>query len=78
MFHAGDKGWGVRPRDGLKKGTFISEYVGQLIDNEEATRRGEVRAHLSENFSFWGVPPRNVMKKGTFYQPLPVTLNPKW
>jgi len=40
----GDRGWGLRTGLGtiVKKGEFINEYVGELIDNEECKRRLKV------------------------------------
>nr|CAJ18350.1 putative H3K9 methyltransferase [Lepisma saccharinum] len=35
-------GWGVKALESVKKGTFICEYVGEVISNEEAERRGKV------------------------------------
>ena len=34
-------GWGVRALEPIKRGTFVAEYVGEVITNEEAERRGE-------------------------------------
>lgn len=39
-FSAGDKGWGLRAAEDMEeKGTFIMEYVGELLDYEEFVRR---------------------------------------
>ncbi|CAL1543821.1 unnamed protein product, partial [Lymnaea stagnalis] len=39
-FSAGDKGWGLRAEEDMEeKGTFIMEYVGELLDYEEFVRR---------------------------------------
>lgn len=34
------RGWGVRTRRAIKKGTFVIQYVGEVINNEEAEKRG--------------------------------------
>ena len=34
------KGWGVFATEAILEGTFILEYVGEIITNEEAERRG--------------------------------------
>ncbi|KAJ1920791.1 hypothetical protein GGI09_008275 [Coemansia sp. S100] len=34
------KGWGVVTKSPLKKGTFVAEYVGEVITTDEAERRG--------------------------------------
>ncbi|XP_063242582.1 histone-lysine N-methyltransferase SUV39H2 [Bacillus rossius redtenbacheri] len=35
-------GWGVKALQSIKTGTFVCEYVGEVISNEEAERRGKV------------------------------------
>lgn len=35
------RGWGVRTLRAIKKGTFVIQYVGEVISNEEAERRGK-------------------------------------
>lgn len=34
------RGWGVRTRRAIKKGTFVIQYVGEVINSEEAEKRG--------------------------------------
>ncbi|XP_071082158.1 histone-lysine N-methyltransferase SUV39H2-like [Haliotis cracherodii] len=36
------RGWGVKALQKIKRGTFVMEYVGEVITNEEAERRGKV------------------------------------
>lgn len=35
-------GWGLRSQGFVKKGTFVNEYVGELVDEEECRRRIEL------------------------------------
>uniref|UniRef100_H2YGM5 Histone-lysine N-methyltransferase n=1 Tax=Ciona savignyi TaxID=51511 RepID=H2YGM5_CIOSA len=35
------KGWGVKALEIIPKGSFVMEYVGEVIKNEEAERRGK-------------------------------------
>ncbi|KAJ8687557.1 hypothetical protein QAD02_023351 [Eretmocerus hayati] len=35
------RGWGVKTLRVIKKGTFVIQYVGEVITNEEAERRGK-------------------------------------
>ncbi|CAK8689282.1 histone-lysine N-methyltransferase SUV39H2-like [Clavelina lepadiformis] len=35
------KGWGVKALQPIPKGAFVMEYVGEIITNEEAERRGK-------------------------------------
>lgn len=34
-------GWGVKSLQYIKKGTFVTEYVGEVITNDEAEKRGK-------------------------------------
>ena len=34
------RGWGVKTLETIRKNTFVIEYVGEVITNEEAERRG--------------------------------------
>uniref|UniRef100_A0AC34PXQ5 Histone-lysine N-methyltransferase n=1 Tax=Panagrolaimus sp. JU765 TaxID=591449 RepID=A0AC34PXQ5_9BILA len=38
-FFAGAKGWGIRAKEKIKSGQFIVEYLGEIIDGNETTRR---------------------------------------
>ncbi|KAM4615681.1 histone-lysine N-methyltransferase NSD3 isoform 2-T2 [Polymixia lowei] len=40
------RGWGLRTNQGLRKGDFITEYVGEVIDSEECQQRIK---HAHEN-----------------------------
>lgn len=35
------RGWGVKTLRKIKKGTFVTQYVGEVITNEEAEKRGK-------------------------------------
>lgn len=35
------RGWGVKTLQNIKRGSFVMEYVGEVITNEEAERRGK-------------------------------------
>ncbi|GFY67799.1 histone-lysine N-methyltransferase EHMT2 [Trichonephila inaurata madagascariensis] len=39
LFRTLDRGWGVRTLRDLSKGTFVCEYVGEVIPNDEVSRR---------------------------------------
>ena len=39
VFKAFGMGWGVRPLADVPKGTFVCEYVGELISDSEAETR---------------------------------------
>ena len=34
-------GWGVKALENIKKGSFVVDYVGEVITNEEAEERGK-------------------------------------
>ncbi|CAN1307742.1 Histone-lysine N-methyltransferase SUVR4, partial [Linum perenne] len=43
-----EKGWGVRSTRPLKKGTFICEYIGEIVTNLELDERNKERAAKNE------------------------------
>ena len=42
LFKTKAKGWGVRAADPIPRGAFIDEYLGELISEQEADRRGVI------------------------------------
>lgn len=40
LFMTKDKGWGVKARANIAKGTFVTEFLGELISEEETEARG--------------------------------------
>lgn len=47
------RGWGLKTLESIKKGTFVIEYVGELIDDEEYQRRvTKMHAQKEENYYF--------------------------
>ena len=36
--------------ENIKRGTFVVEYVGEIITNEEAERRGEVSLNVTHSY----------------------------
>ncbi|XP_045136692.1 histone-lysine N-methyltransferase NSD2-like isoform X4 [Portunus trituberculatus] len=52
-FKTEDRGWGLKTLDDIKKGEFVIEYVGELIDDEEFRRRIEEMHDIKEeNYYF--------------------------
>lgn len=47
-----DAGWGIYTRDALKKGDFVHEYVGEVISQEEAERRGRIYDKVNRSYLF--------------------------
>eukprot|EP00887_Chlorella_sp_A99_P007604 scaffold20.g7604.t1 len=46
-----DKGWGVRAAGHIRKGTFVVEYAGEVIDDRESERRmQEAKARSEPHF----------------------------
>ncbi|XP_035391481.1 histone-lysine N-methyltransferase NSD3 isoform X4 [Electrophorus electricus] len=39
IFKTPSRGWGLKAKQDLKKGVFVMEYVGELIDSEECRQR---------------------------------------
>ncbi|XP_035234563.1 histone-lysine N-methyltransferase NSD3-like isoform X1 [Anguilla anguilla] len=46
VFKTQGRGWGLKTKQDLKKGDFVTEYVGELIDSEECRQRIK---HAHEN-----------------------------
>mmetsp|Transcript_9861 Transcript_9861/g.22066 ORF Transcript_9861/g.22066 Transcript_9861/m.22066 type:complete len:849 (-) Transcript_9861:157-2703(-) len=47
-----DAGWGLFTKHALKKGDFVHEYVGEVISQEEAERRGRIYDKLNRSYLF--------------------------
>lgn len=39
MFRTEGKGWGVRTLKDIPRGTFVCEYIGEIISDSEADKR---------------------------------------
>jgi hypothetical protein len=40
IYNTSEKGWGVRTLYDLPAGTFLSFYAGEILNDEDANRRG--------------------------------------
>jgi SET domain/CXC domain len=47
-----DAGWGIYTRYPLKKGDYVHEYVGEVISQEEAERRGRIYDKVNRSYLF--------------------------
>ena len=47
-----DAGWGLFTKHALKRGDFVHEYVGEVISQEEAERRGRIYDKVNRSFLF--------------------------
>ena len=47
-----DAGWGIYTKHALKKGDFVHEYVGEVISQEEAERRGTIYDKVNQSYLF--------------------------
>jgi len=45
-------GWGIFTKYSLKRGTFVQEYVGELISQDEAERRGVLYDKFNKSYLF--------------------------
>ncbi|XP_029459790.1 histone-lysine N-methyltransferase NSD3 isoform X1 [Rhinatrema bivittatum] len=52
MFKTERRGWGLRTTRNIRKGEFVNEYVGELIDEEECRLRIK-RAHENDVTNFY-------------------------
>ncbi|XP_022238933.1 histone-lysine N-methyltransferase SUV39H1-like isoform X2 [Limulus polyphemus] len=46
------RGWGVKTLEKIKKGTFVMEYVGEVITSEEAEKRGQIYDSRGRTYLF--------------------------
>ncbi|WCJ39928.1 Histone-lysine N-methyltransferase SUVR4 [Euphorbia peplus] len=46
------KGWGVRSVKSLKKGSFVCEYIGEIVTNQELYDRNKERAITQEKHTY--------------------------
>ncbi|XP_033125490.1 histone-lysine N-methyltransferase NSD2-like [Anneissia japonica] len=51
-FKTGPRGWGLMTKVDIKKGDFVNEYVGELVDDEECHRRIK-KDHEENNTNFY-------------------------
>ena len=51
-------GWGVKTLENIKKGSFVVEYVGEVITNEEAEERG--KKYGGSSFSRFRILPKEI------------------
>ena len=42
-----EAGWGIFVRDAVPRGAFVGEYLGEVISQEEAERRGRLYDKLN-------------------------------
>lgn len=52
VFKTRQKGWGVRSTQFIPKGTFIEEYIGEVIQVDEGDSRGQVYDKLGCTYLF--------------------------
>ncbi|XP_031563129.1 histone-lysine N-methyltransferase SUV39H2-like [Actinia tenebrosa] len=45
-------GWGVKTMDPILKNQFVTEYVGEVLTNEEAEERGKIYDHVGQTYLF--------------------------
>ncbi|KAI5780556.1 hypothetical protein EDC01DRAFT_718816 [Geopyxis carbonaria] len=52
IFKTALKGWGLRCREPLKKGTFIGLYLGEVVNPEEASKRAKMGDEMKLSYLF--------------------------
>ena len=52
LFRTLDRGWGVKTKRKIRKGTYISEYCGDIIDRAERERRAELYENVENTYFF--------------------------
>lgn len=64
-FKTPDAGWGLRSIEPIKKGEFVVEYVGELIDEEECQRRlTKMNEENQTNFYFLTIDKDKIIDAG--------------
>lgn len=64
-FNTGARGWGLRATEDIKKGAFVVEYVGELIDDEECKKRLADKAKNNDsNFYFLTIDKDRIIDAG--------------
>ena len=64
-FNTVQRGWGLRTEEDIKKGMFVIEYVGEIIDDEECNRRlAEKTANNDSNFYFLTIDKDRIIDAG--------------
>lgn len=46
------RGWGLKTMSSIPKGSFLMEYTGEIIDQEESVRRGEKYDQIGQSYLF--------------------------
>ncbi|XP_049396212.1 histone-lysine N-methyltransferase, H3 lysine-9 specific SUVH6-like [Solanum stenotomum] len=63
VFKTESRGWGLRSRDHVSSGSFICEYVGELLDEKEAENRIDHDEYLFDIGNYdEEIPKRNVVR----------------
>jgi histone-lysine N-methyltransferase SUV39H len=52
LFKTENRGWGVKAASRIFKGSFVCEYMGEIINHEEAEKRGEEYGNIGRNYLF--------------------------
>lgn len=64
-FKTKERGWGLKALQDIKKGQFVIEYVGELIDEEECEKRLKNKHETSENnFYFLTIDKERIIDAG--------------
>ncbi|XP_060181482.1 histone-lysine N-methyltransferase, H3 lysine-9 specific SUVH5-like isoform X2 [Lycium barbarum] len=67
VFKTESRGWGLRSRDNVSSGSFICEYVGELLDEKEAEIRTDHDEYLFDVGNYdEEFPKRNAMRNKKF------------
>ncbi|GLJ21419.1 hypothetical protein SUGI_0394410 [Cryptomeria japonica] len=50
VFKTKDRGWGVRTLEQIPRGKFVMEYVGEVLTQVEASKRGQLYAEYNSSY----------------------------
>lgn len=87
VFKTRDRGWGLRSWDPIRAGTFICEYIGEVVDKIEVNDYSEEEhynfraTYLDEKTQKWNHSPELIGEpsnnQSEIFKPLPVIINAK-
>lgn len=88
VFRTKDRGWGLRSWDPIRAGTFVCEYIGDVIDKIKVDEDGEEdeyifhTMHADDKTFNWNYGPElhggpGILKAPESFKPLPIILSAK-
>lgn len=74
VFKTEKKGWAVRAREAILRGTFVCEFVGELIDEQELSKRNDSYCGQCWGY-FYNIDAQNGDMRKLTEEPVPYTID---